>query len=184
MVINEQQKFIFIHVFRTGGCSVEQALGGRSERYDTHEKLEDIPNWQKYTTFAFVRNPWDRMVSAFMYATIRRQLSQNIKTFEDYVRQFSQPPLNTRKQFAQYEMVKNCNFVGRFEHLKSDYNLVCDHLGFTTGFPHLWKTNHAHYSEYYTDELRDIVHDASRGDIEHFGFTFDGTAIKNVGWVR
>ncbi len=36
------------------------------------------------------------------------------------------------------------------------------------------------YRVMYTDELREIVAETFRDDIEYFGFTFDGAATRNV----
>jgi len=33
----------------------------------------------------------------------------------------------------------------------------------------------------YTDEMKQIIHNASIGDIEIFGFTFDSTATTHIG---
>lgn len=181
MVINEKHKFIFIHVYRTGGTSIDWAFG-RRDRHDTHQKLETIPNWEKYFSFAFVRNPWDRTVSSHKYQTKTRQFSG---TFEEYVRRFSVEPLNTTKKYAQYNMVENCSYIGRFEHLQEDFNEICGLIGIEPiKLPHVWKTEHKHYSELYTDELRDIIAEAQSGDTETFGFDFNSTATKNVGKLK
>lgn len=182
MVINKNKKFVFIHVYRTGGSSIERAFGGNTRGYQTHTKLEEIPGRKDYFSFAFVRNPWDRTVSSYNYLTTRKQFSG---TWEDYVRRFSVKPLNTTKKYAQYNMVENCSYIGRFEHLQEDFNEICGLIGIEPiKLPHVWKTEHKHYSELYTDELRDIIAEAQSGDTETFGFDFNSTATKNVGKLK
>ena len=181
MVINEKNKFISIHVFRTGGSSIDRALG-RMDRHDTHQKLETIPNWENYFSFGFVRNPWDRTVSAYMFETRMRQFKG---TFAEYVNRFTTGRLKTAKKFAQHDMVRNCSYVGRFEHLQTDFNEICDIVGIKRiKVPHIWKINHDHYSKWYTDELKQIMFDASSGDIDQYGFIFDSTATTNVGRIK
>jgi hypothetical protein len=179
MIIDNTNNFIFVHVYRTGGSSIDRAFGGNTKGYDTHTKLEAIPHSIKYFSFGFIRNPWDRTVSSYHYATAKKKING---TFEDYVRSFVG---QDTKKLAQYNMVNNCSFVGRFEYLQEDFNQICDLIEIERiTLPHVWKTDHAHYSEYYNDELKEIVYNHQSGDIENFGFTFDSTATKLVGQIR
>ena len=99
MIINKEKKFIFVHVFRTGGSSIDRAFGGNTKGYDTHTRLESLPKWQNYFSFGFVRNPWDRMVSGYMYQTAKKTFTG---TFSDYINRFTFEPLCTTKKYAQY----------------------------------------------------------------------------------
>ena len=75
------------------------------------------------------------------------------------------------------------DFVGRLENLDKDFAHVCEKIGHPEiELPHL---NHVesftggeftpepHYSTYYTEELRDIVAERARADIEYFGYEFE-----------
>ena len=180
MVINEDKKFIFIHVYKNGGSSMERALGGRTWTHgeQLHASLESIINWEDYFSFAFIRNPWDRAVAHYTYSN---RHNKNCISFEDVVKL----RIPNRKSLAQYNMVKNCSFIGRFEYIQEDFNEICKILNIKSiKLPHLVKSNHEHYTQYYTDERKNIVYENSCGDIEHFGFTFEGTATKNVGDLR
>jgi len=77
------------------------------------------------------------------------------------------------------------DFVGRLENLDEDFAYVCEKIGHPEiELPHL---NHIqsftgeehipepHYSTFYTEELRDIVAERSRADIEYFGYQFEET---------
>ena len=73
MLINKEKKFIFIHVQKTAGISIEQVLQhrfpGTLTWHGRHGRVIDGLGemrqeiWSEHFTFAFVRNPWDRMVS-------------------------------------------------------------------------------------------------------------------------
>ena len=65
----DEHRCIFIHIPRTGGGSVAEALfGGGGE---THAPLSAMQRhfeqeeFQAYFKFTFVRNPWDRLVCVF-----------------------------------------------------------------------------------------------------------------------
>ena len=180
MVINEDKKFIFIHVDKNGGSSMERALGGRTWTHGDllHASLESIVNWEDYFSFAFIRNPWDRMVASYTYTN---RYNKTPQSFETMVRGL----VSGKKKFSQYDMVKRCSFIGRFEHLQEDFNIICNDLNLEiVKLPHLVKSNHKHYIEYYTPELKEKVYNFTSGDIEHFGFTFEGTATKNIGLIK
>ena len=91
-MINHRHRFIFIHIPKTGGTSMEDVLGAwfsmKRERYARwlpgvkhwaqHLTMSEILHRQfsnknkarrpeRYFKFAFVRNPWDRLVSELMW---------------------------------------------------------------------------------------------------------------------
>jgi hypothetical protein len=84
MLLSYSRKFIFIHIRKTAGTSVEVALASiapdavrRLENVSAcHDPLKnrhlfasdlreyfDEATWNSYYKFAFVRNPWSRLVS-------------------------------------------------------------------------------------------------------------------------
>ncbi|MCP4125820.1 MAG: sulfotransferase family protein [Gammaproteobacteria bacterium] len=72
-MISHKHRFIFVHVPKTGGTSIEAALGLTGPRHNTARqyRAHDPWLWGQYFTFGFVRNPWDRLVSFYTY---RRQI--------------------------------------------------------------------------------------------------------------
>ena len=72
LISHEEPKFIFIHIQKTGGVSLSNLLRqyiptttpGRGLRHiSARRALKKVENPDDYFKFAFVRNPWDRLVS-------------------------------------------------------------------------------------------------------------------------
>ena len=59
---------IFIHIPKTAGSSVAQALfgGSRHVPYFEYERINPR-KFKRFFKFSFVRNPWDRLVSTFFF---------------------------------------------------------------------------------------------------------------------
>jgi len=81
--------FVFIHINKTDGTSIEAALGLRLEHKTAQEKIHQLglASWRNRFTFAFVRNPWDRVVSHYHYRveTNQTELATRTISFTEWV---------------------------------------------------------------------------------------------------
>jgi hypothetical protein len=207
MVISDQKKFICLHVPRTGGISMGRALrpwSGASNLdvsnlcweldYPHYTAMEVLPlvgadRFHRYFKFAFVRNPWERMVSRYFY--LKRQRAEPGKplnrrgyfhpgdrSFADWMTGQEQGcvhPLDLRPQLAWLanEAGEVCmDFVGRYEQLATDFNDVCARLGLRASLPHDNRSEHGGYRDYYDVATRDFVAELFRRDIELWGYDF------------
>ena len=190
-MISHKHKFIFIEVPKTGTRSICSVLENNfsavvlrphlgASKWHTHlERYQarfpkKIPSYFK---FCFVRNPWDKIVSQYHFN--RHSFGMNDYTFEEYVHAFKR---GKRISWLNYDFLSwmtddkgnmLMNFVGRFENLQEDFNIVCDKIGVPRQkLPHRNKTKRTHYTEYYDDETREIVAEKYAKDIEYFGYKF------------
>ena len=208
-MISHKHKCIFIHIPRCGGTSMEVSMVGdnwfiidpttKHLIASTAKKVYE-PYWDDYFKFSFVRNPWDRMVSMTKFSSF---FGVHIKNgnidISDYLKNFPQIEIDPRSksQGETFNPIKNSvflnildlelDFVGRFETLQQDFDIVCDKIGIPQQqLPHVLsredhsdnrspqssKTDHKHYTEYYDDETREIVAEKYARDIEYFGYKF------------
>ncbi len=68
----------------------------------------------------------------------------------------------------------NVDYIMRFENLADDFRTVCGTLGISPAtLPQYNRSNRKHYSKYYDDELRELVHTRFAEEIERFGYAFE-----------
>ena len=190
-MINHQYKFLFIHIPRTGGTSIESQFNHEeSYKKNKHWTLID---WKKrldpeifdeYFKFSFVRNPWDFIISKYkdIWFTseypggpIGEKAGKSLKYFLEH---YKTPSHEKGETFHDYFDPEQMDFVGRFENRESDLGYISEKIGETIdGKTHLRKIqmrdkNKKHYTEYYNDETREIVAKKYARDIELFEYEF------------
>jgi phosphoribosyl 1,2-cyclic phosphodiesterase len=186
MLISHKHKFVTIDVPKTGTLSITSALRrvvGENDfttkmsremgmRHATYEQcIKKFPSCKKYFVFAFVRNPWDRLLSFYYFKKHNaiNKITQDM-TFKYFV---SSNKVHLVDQYSYIDGFGDFSFVGRFENLQQDFNIVCDKIGIPQQqLPHRNKTDHKHYTEYYDDETRQMVAERYAKDIEYFGYKF------------
>ncbi len=212
MLVSNDRKLVFVHIQKAGGVTVHELL--RERIHDLRNILarhafasrgvEELEDWDDYFKFAFVRNPWDRLVS--WYSMIRANLSEvqeteqrpwhkllryvqdNSATFEEFIHNCTDEveiKEGIRYSFAynQLDYVTDehgkmlVDFIGRLENFDEDIQRVFRRIGFELEtVPRINPSEHRHYSTFYTPETEMIVRERFERDIEYFGYEFEGPA--------
>jgi hypothetical protein len=146
-----------------------------SKHTSCSEFQNNYPEFNDYFKFAFVRNPWDRVVSWYNFSMKIKNLDKdrNItgKDFLSFILEFQN--IWGNEQQNQYNFTECCDFIGRFENLQDDFDTICDKIGIPRQqLPHFNKTIHKHYTEYYDKRTKQIVANIFASDIERFDFKF------------
>ena len=196
-MINHTHKFIFIHIPKTGGTSIESFLGRADDYENKHDSLgtilEKFPYASNYFKFSVVRNPYDLTVSMYNYMWKseydwpkhwRKTSKLANLSFKQWVhhRNFKTPTIHSihinedggvqGTQLSFFDNIK-LDFICKFENLQEDFNAVCDKIKIPKQkLPHKNKTKRKHYTEYYDEETKSIVAEKYAKDIEYFGYEF------------
>lgn len=182
---------IFIHIPKTAGSSVLYSLFGEPSRhvpYFVYQRTNP-GKFGRYFKFAFVRNPWDRLVSSYFYlrnggsgGEDKDWSDRNLVRYPDF-RSFVHGWVNeqnvmTWRHFvpqSYYVLDRNgammLDFLGRYERLAEDFRHIADRLGRNVAIKAMNASEHAPYSSYYDEETSAIVRRVYARDIEAFGYS-------------
>ena len=196
MIYIDKHKVIFMHLTKTGGESVLEALGTTQKRHcpvgcildqdflDSYSRQLNLfkekdnfnptkyinnikANWNRLR-ITFVRNPWARLVSEYHY-----NLSKGIEegSFGEVVNRL----LIHKDDVWKWSQVRWLSHRGRC-YADRIYKLEDDREKFEKDFgvqlPHKNKTQHKPYREYYNDRTMEIVRLVFADDIKRFGYEF------------
>jgi len=216
MLISAQPAFLFIHIDKAAGTSIQRALqsfatrradnrlrrrlvwlgsfnrlGGlhRAVEFPEHVDANTVKTclpadlYARMFKFAFVRNPWDRLVSRHAYLLRsedhrRHAFVKQMESFENYVDWEISRGMHQHAYVTDRSGALIVDFIGYFERVDEDFAKVCAKLGVTAKLPQANKSSHRDYRSCYTPELRDKVAKHFRRDIELFKYTFDGLAAN------
>ena len=180
--------FIFIHINKTGGSSVEKALHIPTEHKTALEMIEEtgIEYWERKFTFTIVRNPWDKVVSHYHYRVRTNQtglLEARIE-FTDWVKRtygnqdgfyYDKPKMfmPQLKWISDTEENVLVDEILCFENLPEEFNKVLGKIGKkNVTLPHVKKSDRNKYQYYYDKETIEIVRAWFEMDIKTFGYQF------------
>tara|TARA_Y100001933_G_scaffold265198_1_gene336816 strand:- start:2458 stop:2964 length:507 start_codon:yes stop_codon:yes gene_type:complete len=141
--------------------------GARGHRKHAKLKTYSSEYINTYKLYGVVRNPYERMVSWWKFASTGR--SGKNKSFLDFLEH------PTKQHTTKYYQYFGGNKIGilRYENLVSDFVSFCDEVGIPRQkLPHKNASKHRCYTEYYDDETRQIVAERYARDIEYFGYEF------------
>lgn len=113
-------------------------------------------------------------MSAFFFRRDYRKIYPPNFAFEDFLPEWiDKTPV--WDQFSWFQgRLDDFDFIGRFETLEKDFQYICKEIGAADKeLPHVYKTNHVHYSHYYDDAMVDMVADYAKKDIDIFGYSFE-----------
>ena len=188
MIVNLQHKFIHISIPRTATTCVNNTLGNTThpEPHLHHMGISEVKPLNNgipiditdFFKFTFVRNPFDIAVSRYHWDIKGKGKKPTSKEgFNEWVKNYHK----TAWQDEQWRYICidgdiELDFIGRYENLSEDYNLICDKIGIKPpelGFQKSGFRDKTHYSKYYNQESIEIIQQMFEVDLELFNYTFE-----------
>jgi hypothetical protein len=190
-----RHRCIFVHIPKCAGISVARSLGIEPDGHTTiatYQMIFSPADFRDYFKFAVVRNPWDRLLSAFLFLKNGGIATQDkvwadrflapYETFDAFVMRW----VNTvniksiahfRPQTDYICIRRNepaLDFIARYEDLEADFRHICEKVGVTATLLRLnaGASGVKGYRDCYTDEARDKVAKVYADDIHLLGYRF------------
>jgi len=200
----EDLRCIFVHIPKCAGISVSRSLFGKNFEF-THLNLKQYLDalgpveFQAYYKFTVVRNPYDRLVSAYFFLkkggineADKNWADKNLSaydSFDSFVKGWvNQKNIQTEIHFwPQCDFIcletnrPGVDFIGFYENLEADFRHVCRRLNTHSTLLSMNRnaTRGKDYREYYTDETKAIVADVYADDLRVLGYSFDNSSLPN-----
>jgi len=188
----DEHRCVFIHIPKAAGTSLTKTLFAAPSRHLQYTEYEraNPKKFKKYFKFTFVRNPYDRLFSAYTFLKKgglneldRCWAEQNLASFPDFesfVHGWVTPEniwswVHFKPQHwwvcdASFNV--KVDFVGRFEQMDSDVAIVQDRLSLPVApLPKINVTDRPQALESpYTAETRAIVAQVYQTDFDLFAY--------------
>lgn len=219
-MISHRHRCILVHIPKTGGSSIEDILWTAEERtkenlyrglVDTYSNKyqtgglqhllakqvrEEVGTevFQSYFKFGFVRNPWDRAVSNYLFAKRSRHILDFLEL--PYRVSFNQFLYATcKKDHVQWapqkpflfdeEGVQLVDFIGRFEDFENQVRQALKVIHVEPKvIPHSIKSKRGPYPFYYNARTKGLIAERYAEDIEFFGYKFEDSRKALWPWSR
>lgn len=195
-----QPRCLFAHIPKTAGNSIRNVVFDGD--YAGPWFGDELPaDWLSLFKFAFVRNPFDRVVSAWkMFSegtvddawelpeggALEMSLEEVLLLGLDDDARFGHPRYNQIKpdplirlknhilpQTHPYHGLQHIEFIGRFEQLPGDFALVARTLALSVReLPLSNWTEHTHYRDYFDDRTRQLAEELYADDLEQLSYQF------------
>ena len=193
--VNKQEKIIYVHIPKCAGSSIEKIewLGGGG--HVNYRHIENRYNMNEFFKFTTIRNPLDRLVSAYFhfvqyplkknesqadqdcYKYIKKHYAMHMdrvtEGFPEFIENFPEKlfrinHFNTQKFFIENKKGKiKFDYIIDFAHLQNGFSEVCKLLNKEQiELPHAKASKHKPFIQYYTPELIVKVDKMYREDIE------------------
>ena len=190
----DKNQAIFVHITKSAGTSIAKSLFGELPYHYSASQYRVIfgrKTFNNYYSFAFVRNPWDRLYSAYAYLKGGGWNDQDklwaennladITDFNDFVCHWLTPErLNSHIHFwPQYRFICNAkrnpiiNEIYYFESIDQSFKSICSRLNINSQLVATNASSRQSYTEIYNQASIEKVQSLYHDDITFLGYRFN-----------
>lgn len=224
-MISHKHKCIFVHIPKTAGMSINSffhpgvkfhyanpdytRLFGWCPKRKIHmqhatssqlveTELITEEQWKSYYKFTFVRNPWDRAYSDYLwvqgFSGVKGNFKQYITKSGEFKKIFTNNSsdkylgdhLISQTDFFDLQGHYELDFVGRFENFAADILQILISLKITEDFKIFQNRSDKRlndYSKFYTNTNMKLVESKYRADIDKLGYKFEDKRT-GLDWIK
>ncbi|WP_422362436.1 sulfotransferase family 2 domain-containing protein [Reichenbachiella sp.] len=189
-------KCIFVHIPKAAGIAISQSLfnnlGGGHETIRYYQEILKPSDFDSFFKFTIVRNPWDRLYSAYEYLkqggfgiNDKKWFDENIakyNSFENFVMNWLSIE-NCKKYIhflPQKHFIENkhgqveLDFVGNFETIQDDFSEISKQLKRRIQLKHINSRKVSrNYKSAYTKGMIEKVREVYSIDLEVLNYGFE-----------
>lgn len=196
-MICHDKKCIFIHIPKCAGSSINQQLKLKSVGFSGHSPASYHTEYlNKYFSFSFVRNPYDRIASAYKYfqklneghrwykrnkiisdKASEMSFNEFVNHIPDFIKLMNREEGSFESgihfQPFSYFLNERIDYIGKTENSNVDYIKVCEKLGLQKKpLRKINTTNSLNYQKLYIEESKDAVYNIYKEDIKKYNYEF------------
>ena len=176
-----------MHIPKCAGSSINQQLELKSIGFSGHAPMSYHSEYSNYFSFTFIRNPYDRIVSAYKYF---RKLKEghrwykrnkiisdaanqmDFKEFVNHIPDFMKLMKREEGSFESgihfqpfyYFLDEPVEYIGRFENIQHDYFNIRSRINLSLkNLPKTNSTNNSNYRELYIEQTKNTVYNIQGG---------------------
>jgi hypothetical protein len=193
----KEKYIIYVHIPKNGGCSVKKLFNGYGRFFNfSHKTAKEIYKevggdvWEESFKISLVRNPWDRVLSAYYFFAVgglskfndeekAREVGISIdKAFSKWIIENESNFMNPKFPFAGTPVWQHFKKQIQYINRPIDCIVKLEELGkkesspFKVNLPKENSSEHLTYHELYTTDAKAIIAKAYEEDIEAFRYVF------------
>ena len=197
----DKYQCIFIHITKTAGTSIAKSLFNYLPYHYTaidYRVIYGKKAFNHYYKFAFVRNPWDRLYSAYRYLKAggwndndQQWAAKNISKFDNFnnfvINWLTSENIKHHIHFKpQHEFICDrkgnilLDYLAYFETINKDFDKIINKLNLNVQLEKHNINLGSNYLNIYQPESIERVRQVYSHDIELFGYEFDHIEKRNI----
>lgn len=180
---SQTHKFVWFRVAKVGTRTILSILQKNVPlTINDYSVPYNSKDYEDFFKFAFVRNPWSRVVSCYCnkvltkcHPAFEECYDKDFAYFVDFINRIDVANCDPHiKLQTRLFPINELDFIGRLETFSEDLQHVLSMLNINDiPMEHKNSSKHEHYSHYYTERTKKIIAKKYKADIKAFNYQFE-----------